>query len=364
MSDTPAAPDAPAAPDTPPVPPAQPVRRASATAASEDKSLAAHDPQLLARRLSARLKMRHLQLLLLIQQHGSLTRAAEQLATSQPAITNTLSELEALFGAPLFDRSSRGMAPTPLGHIVLARASVIINDLGHLVHDVQASGAGLAARLQIGATPFVSSRVLCDALTRLQQDTPRLAARIHQGTSAQLLIQLRDHSLDAAIGRADPALNLEGLDFERLYLQPPRLIANRRLAAQLSRRPLDWQALAEFDWILGAPGTPMREEVAGLFLRAGITPPLPLMESHSTELIGTLIAGSEQAISIVPADIANELVRVAGVAIVPYTLGWQLPPIALFTRRDSRAHPNTMRFAAALRDACGQMQAARPADPY
>lgn len=347
-----------------PLPPPRSTRRPPTTPPDDNTGQAGHDPQRLARRLSARLKMRHLQLLLLIQQHGSLTRVAEQLSTSQPAITNTLSELESLFGAPLFDRSARGMAPTALGHIVLARAAVIINDLGHLVHDVQAAGAGLAARLQIGTTPFVSSRIICDTLTRLQEDEPRLAARVHQGTSAQLLAQLRDHSLDAAIGRADPALNLEGLDFEPLYPQPPRLIANRRLAAQLGRRPLDWQTLAQLDWILGAPGTPMREQVAGLFLRAGIAPPLPLTESHSTELIGTLIAGSEQAISIVPADIANELVRVAGVAIVPYSLGWQLPPIALFTRRDSRAHPGTQRFAAALRAACRQMLPARPADPY
>lgn len=337
---------------------------ADPTAGAVTAQDAPHDPQLMARRLSARLKMRHLQLLLLIQQHGSLTRVAEHLSTSQPAITNTLGELESLFGAQLFNRSSRGMAPTALGEVVLARASVIINDLGHLVHDVQASGAGLAARLQIGVTPFVSSRIVADALALLQQEPPRLAVRMHQGSSAQLLAQLRDHSLDAAIGRADPALNLEGLDFEPLYPQPPRLIANRRLAAQLSRRPLDWQALAELDWILGAPGTPMREQVAGLFLQAGIVPPLPITESHSAELIGALIASSEQSISIVPADIANELVRVAGVAIVPYTLGWQLPPIALFTRRDSRTRETCRRFAAALRQACGQMRPARPADPY
>jgi molybdenum-dependent DNA-binding transcriptional regulator ModE len=60
------------------------------------------------RRLGARLKMRHLMLLLQIQQHGSLTRVAEHMASSQPAVTNALSELESMFGTPLFERSSRG----------------------------------------------------------------------------------------------------------------------------------------------------------------------------------------------------------------------------------------------------------------
>jgi DNA-binding transcriptional LysR family regulator len=73
------------------------------------------------RRLSARLKMRHLVLLLQIQQHGSLTRVAEHMASSQPAVTNALAELESMFGMPLFERSSRGMLPTALGSVVLER---------------------------------------------------------------------------------------------------------------------------------------------------------------------------------------------------------------------------------------------------
>lgn len=78
------------------------------------------------RRLGARLKMRHLVLLLQIQQHGSLTRVAEHMASSQPAVTNALSELESMFGTPLFERSSRGMRPTALGAVVLERAKAMI----------------------------------------------------------------------------------------------------------------------------------------------------------------------------------------------------------------------------------------------
>src|SRR3546814_919661 len=97
------------------------------------------------RRLTARLKMRHLQLLLRILQHRSLTRVAEEMATSQPAVTNALAEVEGMFGAPLFDRSTRGMAPTPLGKVVLARAQAMINDLGHLVRDMETVATGNAA---------------------------------------------------------------------------------------------------------------------------------------------------------------------------------------------------------------------------
>src|SRR5690242_3896467 len=66
-------------------------------------SMTAFDPDAVFRKLTSRLKMRHLMLLLQIEQHGSLTRVAEHMATSQPAVTNALAELESMFGVPLFD---------------------------------------------------------------------------------------------------------------------------------------------------------------------------------------------------------------------------------------------------------------------
>ena len=307
------------------------------------------------RRLSARLKIRHLALLLQIQQHGSLTRVAEHMASSQPAVTNALAELESMFGTPLFERSSRGMLPTELGAVVLERARAMLHDLDHLARDMQAVASGHSAHLHIGVIPFISGQMLSAALKRLKSGMERrLTVTIHEGTSDQLLSQLHDHTVDIVIGRASASVNLDQISFDVLYRQQPRLIANRRLAAQLARVKLDWRKLLTLDWILGAPHTPMREQVADLFLAAGTAPPVPMVESFSSKLIGEMIASSENAVSIVPADIAEELVRIAGVAIVPYSFQWTLPPIAVFTRSaDPRSATQTL-FIEALHAICAE----------
>jgi DNA-binding transcriptional LysR family regulator len=315
--------------------------------------MAVFDSNAVVRRLSARLKMRHLILLLQIQQHGSLTRVAEHMASSQPAITNALAELESMFGAPLFDRSVRGMAPTELGKVVLARAQGMIHDLDHLVRDMETVASGRAAHLHIGVTPFISGQMLSTAIQRMQPDDGRrLTVTLHEGTSDQLLSQLRDHTLDIVVGRASSVVDLEQVTFEVLYRQQPRLIASRRLAAQLGRTRLDWHQLADLDWILGAPNTPMREQVSDIFLGAGLVPPLPIVESYSSKLIGEIIVANENAVSIVPADIAEELVRIAGVAIVPYSFEWTLPPIAIFMRAQALQRAADQLFAASLRQIC------------
>jgi DNA-binding transcriptional LysR family regulator len=311
------------------------------------------EPNDVARRLSARLKMRHLVLLLQIQQHGSLTRVAEHMASSQPAVTNALSELESMFGTPLFERTSRGMLPTAMGAVVLERARAMINDLDHLAREMEAVASGHSAHLHIGVIPFISGQMLSAALKRLQSRMERrLTVTIHEGTSDQLLLQLQDHTVDIVIGRASAVTDLGHISFEVLFRQQPRMIANRRLAAKLSRTKLDWNKLLTLDWILGAPHTPMREQVTDLFLAAGTAPPIPMVESYSSKLIGEMIASSEEAVSIVPSDIAEELVRIAGVAIVPYSFEWTLPPIALFTRSDGSHSSARDLFIQALRQIC------------
>ncbi len=302
------------------------------------------------RKLSSRLKMRHLMLLLQIEQQGSLTRVAEHMATSQPAVTNALAELESMFDVPLFERSVRGMTPTPLGAVVLARARALVHDLGHLVQEMEAVAAGHAAHLHIGVIPFVSGQLLSAAIARTVPQGRGITATIHEGQGPALLRQLRDHTLDVVVGWATPSVDLGQIDFEVLYHQPPRLIASRRLAARLGRARLEWNMLADLDWILGTPDSPIREQVADIFLRAGLAPPTPSVQSDSSKLIGEMIVASDRAVSILPADIADELVRIAGAAIVPYSFDWTLPPISLFSRADGLRRDVDALFAAALRD--------------
>jgi DNA-binding transcriptional LysR family regulator len=311
-------------------------------------------PDVVVRRLTSRLKIRHLKLLLQIQTHGSLTRVAEHMATSQPAVTHALAELETMFGTPLFERSSRGMIATAQGEVVLARARAMLHDLDLLALDMEAVASGRAAHLHIGAIPFIAGRLLSAAIQETLPRNQGLTVTIHEGTSEQLLPMLRDHALDFVVGRASAALDMSGIAHQILYHQYPRLIASRSLAARLGRRRLEWSKLVDLDWILGPRHTSMRAQVSDIFLRAGLTPPAPIVESYSSKLIGEMIAANERAVSIVPADIAEELTRTAGVAVVPYSFDWALSPVALFSRMDSAARPIDIKFSAVLRKLCAQ----------
>lgn len=304
-------------------------------------------------RLIARLKLRHLELLLSIQRHGSLTRVAQHAATSQSAVTHALSEIEGLFGAPLFERSSRGMTPTPIGEVVLRRSQWLMTDLAHMANEVETVKGGFSAHLNLGVIPFVSGAILSRVIRRVNAQTgSKLTVTIHEGSSEQLMASMRNHDLDFMIGRAAAMTMAPDIRHEVLYHQQPSLIASRQLADSLPPNRPDWARMAGLDWILGAPNTPIREQVNGLFVRAGITPPEPVVQSYSSKLIGEMIASSDRALSVVPADIAAELERIAGIVIVPYALNWKLPPIALFNRADAPMRDIDHLFSKALRSVC------------
>ena len=68
-------------------------------------------------------RLKALRCLAAVAQYGSTTRAADVVHLSQPAVTRSILDLERHIGHPLFDRGARGMAPTPLGTRVAARAA-------------------------------------------------------------------------------------------------------------------------------------------------------------------------------------------------------------------------------------------------
>jgi DNA-binding transcriptional LysR family regulator len=85
---------------------------------------------------------------------GNLTRAAEQLFVSQPALTKQIRQLESLPGAQLFSRSRTGMRLTSAGQALAARVPAVLADWDAALRDTNAAASREARVLRVG---FMSS---------------------------------------------------------------------------------------------------------------------------------------------------------------------------------------------------------------
>ncbi|RZJ09606.1 MAG: LysR family transcriptional regulator, partial [Haliea sp.] len=127
-----------------------------------------------------RIKFRHLQCFLAVNQHGSLQKAADVLAISQPAVSKTLKELEALLDVRLFERGRKGAVMTREGEAFARHAGASVSALREAVASVAQTRREGSAVVSIGVLPTVAPWLMPRMLVALD-GAAASSLRIHTG---------------------------------------------------------------------------------------------------------------------------------------------------------------------------------------
>lgn len=297
------------------------------------------------RRLVARLRFRHLELLAMLCQGASLRAAAQSMHLSQPALSKSLREIEAAFGCVLFMRGARGLTATPRGELAIRGATLLLRELAHLQAEVLTDPA--LTVLRIGAPPFVAQGALPGILLRLFSRHSNLRVQVAQASVPQLIEMLLAGELDALISSYPvelPQTRGQSLRYEKLFNTKFAVIAPAGHALARARR-VNWQHLAEATWIMPAAASMLRRLIDDAFRREGLPTPAPIIESTGPSTNICLVAAG-LGLSAVPQTLMREALAVGRVACVRVRPGIQPGPVALI----SRAAPNDPRVDM-LRDA-------------
>src|SRR3954464_25660 len=99
------------------------------------------------------LELRLVRYFVAVAQEGSVTRAAERLHLSQPALSAAVKQLEQQLGVPLLERVGRGIALTPAGELLLRRGRELLDHAEAVGAEVRSRGGVPAARLRLGLSP-------------------------------------------------------------------------------------------------------------------------------------------------------------------------------------------------------------------
>lgn len=203
-----------------------------------------------------------------VARRRSVSRAADSLYVTQPALSARLQRLERELGARLFSRTPRGMRLTEAGEAFLpyaVRALDTLADGRRLVDSFERGGAG---RLALGAAPAVSTYVLPRLLKRFSVGHPRVAVSVKTGHSEEVLDLVLREQADVGLVRA-----LRHPDIVSTPLYEDRLILvvepGHRLAAggEISLEELGREQLILFDRT-----SSYHELTSALFRRAGVQP--------------------------------------------------------------------------------------------
>lgn len=195
------------------------------------------------------MELYQLQTFVAVAREGNLTRAAERLFTSQPAVSAQIKALESEFGLKLFERTSSGMNLTPAGEILWDEAERVLNaarDLGTRAAGLQGRVAG---RLRVGFNNDGGILRSAETLAAMSTAHPELTFHIAYGASGALLQGVKSRDLDACFFEGtcdDETIELAPLTvFELVVVVPAEW-------ADALQEP-SWHKLAARPWAFVSP---------------------------------------------------------------------------------------------------------------
>lgn len=305
--------------------------------------------------LRNRLKLRQLALLPVLDETGSLHKAADRLGMSQPAATRLLQDLEELIGAELFERTSKGMVTTSMGRLFVQHAMAILAGVDQVHDEAQSLRSGHAGTLHVGLFTGAPSLLAARAITAIKATTPQVEVRLVAADNEKLLSDLQEGSLGLVIGRAPPASAAGALNFELLYTDYFSVtcgVAN----AHAPQAPCSLPELMSLPWVFPLPGTPFRHSLDIHFLGQCGRLPRNLTECGSIAALQALLATGDY-VAVMPRALAQPLAHAGEIRILIDRLANIAGPVGIITRSNEARSSVMNRLVQALHAAWQELQA-------
>jgi DNA-binding transcriptional LysR family regulator len=224
---------------------------------------------------------------------GHVTKAADALCVTQPAVTAQIKALEGSLGVALFDRGPGKLSLTRAGDQLLPLAEAVLSAGHELMGQARRMQGELRGRVEIGMPGESGDFLRVAALAAgIQRDLPLVELGMRSGAAGHLLDQVRGGALTAALS---------------VSLHPPRDLQWQalrsvcyRVALPLSQAPVmqrgGWRTLAGLPWVDGASESHLHELLRAMFEQQGLTPNVVMRSEDTSDLSGLVRNGTACAL--------------------------------------------------------------------
>ncbi len=167
------------------------------------------------------LSLRDLEYAVAVARERHFGRAAESCGVSQAALSQQLQKLESILGVAIFERTKRKVELTVRGAAIVAQAEALLGDALQLLEQARRSAEPLSGELRLGVIATLGPYYMPSVIALGRHHFPRIALRLRESTTDELLLMLRHGELDAILVALP--VPLDGLVAEPLFFEPFRL---------------------------------------------------------------------------------------------------------------------------------------------
>jgi len=190
------------------------------------------------------MELRQLRYFVAVAETGNISRAAQKMFLTQPALSRQIKALEDEIGQCLLERQAHSIRLTPVGEALVREARELLHRADEIAE--RARAAGQSVRLRVGYAPSLASGLLSGAVANFSQKHPNARVELFDLSTKEMLTGLENGTLDVAltVGQERPG---HGLKWTQLVEVSWQLAVNRqhRLArhtrissADVAREPL------------------------------------------------------------------------------------------------------------------------------
>ena len=272
----------------------------------------------------------------LTEQHH-MPSVAESLGVTQPAVSIAVRQLEDSIGVALFERTARGMMPTPAGSALALRLKRALAEIRHAVADIASLRGVTQGTITVGALPLGRTRLLPESIAGVVAKYPGLRIATMEGSFEALAASLRAGDVDFILGALRPAGYASDLEGEPLA-DDELGIVSRRGHPWVKRKHLPPRDLARARWVLPRLKTPNRTLFERALDKRGLPPPDVVVETSDLAVLRGVLLNSDLLTAISPRQLSYELA--AGLlTVLPVQLADTRRVIGITRRTDSLASP-------------------------
>lgn len=309
--------------------------------------------------IGRRIKLRQLEILFAVVACGTMGKAAERLAMSQPVVSKAIADLENALGARLLDRGPHGAEPTLYGRALLKHSVAIFDELRQSIGEIKFLADPTAGELRIACADSMLSGLLPVIINTLCSRHPKLTFHVSQGLSgASLYRELRARNVDLVLGKLAAPFAEADLKPEILFEERYVVVAGAK-SPWVRRRSIRLAELIDERWILQpANNNEGTAQMSEIFHACGLEVPRAAVHAASIQLYEAL-AASGQFLAMLPMSASRFGPKRPSIRILPVNLPQVSRPLAIVVLKNRTASPVVQRFIDCAKDVTKQFARVR-----